>query len=332
MIRQYKKHIAENRNLIYFSTLIALLLRWVSFGFVEETAVKVYDDSFLWAFISPLFSNVYVSAISAFLFSIVLSLYILRLNDKYALIRIRTALPYVFLIFLTSCMPSLLYMSPYYLVLLFVLFLVDVLYSSYRKEKVADVAFRIGFLLALGSMFSFDFLLYIPLFWLGFVIVRSFNYKAIFAFLLGMLMVYWIAAFGYIYIHGFENPLGEWLNKWSNYSFPSINDRTIAYWVILVINTLIIAFIIIHYYVYSYKDKVQTRAYISFVNFLFVYSLLLSIVLLLNPGVSILMLLMASSFIYSHYFALIDQKGSVYFFICVILFFLMQYLYTLQLY
>jgi len=327
MIREYRKYIAENRNIVYISTLFALVLRWISFSFFEEHSPESYDGSFLWKFISPFFDNTYVSHLTAFLFSVGLSLYMLHLNDKYAIIRVRTSLSYAFLIFLLSCFPSLAVMSPVYFSLLFVLIAVGILYSSYRKEKVAESAFRISFLLALGSLFTIDLLLYIPLFWIGYAVMRSFNYKAILASLLGVCMVYWIVGFCILYFSGLDNPLLLWIDKWKNYEFPALSKQIIGFWAVFIINALVVVFIIVYGYAYSYKDKVQIRAYISFINLLFIFSLLISVILLLQPDMSIAIVLVASSFIYSHYFALADQKGNVYFFIAVILFFLMSFFY-----
>lgn len=327
MIRQYKKYVAENRNIVYFSTFIALILRWVSFSVSDNCFIQYYEDGFLWNYIAPLFANEYVSVISAFLFSVLISFYMLHLNDKYTLIRVRTALPYAFSMFLLACFPSFLGISSLYFALFFVLLSIDILYSAYRKDRVADSAFRLSFLLALGSLFTFDLLIYVPLFWIGFAIMRSFSYKAILASLLGVFLIYWITAFCFVYFTEGNNPLVGWLDRWMNWKLVSFSDLLIGYWLIFAVNAAFIIFIIVYNYVYSYKDKVQIRAYISFVNFVFVYSLIIAGFLLLKPSIAVSVLLVSSSFIYSHYFALITQKGNIYFLIVVILAFLMSYLY-----
>lgn len=326
MLRGYKKYVAESRSVVYISAILAFVIRWVYLGISNNRELDSYTESFLWKYISPLFSNVYISSITAFVVSIGLALYMMWLNDKYAIIRVRTSLPFAFFVFFTACFPSLFEMNPFYISVFFVLLSIDILYGSYQKENVAEQSFRIAFLLALGSLFSFNLLFYVPVFWIGSAIVRSFKFKVILSSLLGLVMVYWIVGF-IVYFMELSNPLTFYIDKWRNYSLPSFSYQLLSKWGFLGINALIATSVIIYYYANSYKDKIQIRTYVSFLIVLFYFSLLLSVVLLPCTDVSFMVMLVTLSFIFAHYFALIEQKGNIYFFITVILFYLMMYLY-----
>jgi len=330
MLKGYKKYIAENRSIIYTSTLIAFIIRLLYFYKIDERTSSEYTDSLLWEYISPFLTNVYLSYIGAFLASMGLAFYVLWLCDKYALIRVRTALPYAFFVFFTACFPFFAELNPTYLSLFFVLVSFNILYGSYQKENVSDQSFRISFLLTVGSLIDITLLLYIPLFWLGLAIVRSFRFKAVLASLLGVGMVLWILVF-IMYLLGITDSLLVRFEDWKEYSPPVMSYDYLDKWIFYAINTLLGASIIFSYYTNSYKDKIQVRTYISFVNVLFFFSLILSVVFFHTMGVSFLIMLLTLSIIAAHYFALIEYKGGVYFLIAVILVYLMFFFYQLSL-
>lgn len=328
MTTLYKRYIAENRNIVYISTVIAFLQR-IGFLFLKDDyALPDYSDSFMWGIIAPVFSNLYVSFFTAFLFCLGIGFYVGHLDEKYGIIRRRTSLPYAFIVFILSCFPYLTFFSPLYIGLLFVLLAVDILYSAYQKTDVGGYSFRIGFILAVGSLFTPNLLFYVVVFWMGFSMMRCFNIKVILTSLVAVLMVAWLAGFA-VYMFNLPNPILMWIARWSNLSVASFSDVNIIYWGITFVAALIVIFVVFYNYANSFKDKIQVRAYISFMNTLFVFSLLLFIAVSLRPDISAMITLMITAFVYSHFFALTDKKGVIYCFIGVMLFCLTAYLYFL---
>lgn len=331
MLKDIHKYISEGRSIIYISTLVAFLLRLGSFFQIDSYSPDILNDGFLWLIISPYFSNTYISHISAFLCSIGISLFFSYIIEKYAIIRIRTSLPYSFSVFLLACFPPLAIMSPVYIGVFCVLQSVNILYSAYQQEQVAAQAFRIGFTLAIGSLFTPNILFYIIIFFFGFFIVRSFNYKVILATLLGSFMVYWLLVFSLLYWNGLSNPLTEWFNGWVNFQLPDFTKEHIGTWIYFVLNILIVITIIFYNYINSFKDKVQVRAYLSFYNVLLLSSAVIVALLLLSMGINFGVLLIMSSFIYSHYFALSHNPKSIYLFFGLTCYYFAWYLSQLKL-
>lgn len=332
ILKQYKKYIAEGKNIMYVSTVVAIILRCGAlFSFDGgEINQQSYDYSLGWLLLAPFFSNIYISAVCGFLFSLVIAALCLSLNNKFNIIRRRTYLPYAFIIFLPACFPQLVFLSPLYLCFPFVLAAIGILYESYQSSDVAYNSFRISFMLAIASLFCPDIVFYIPLFWIGFFYMRSFNLKVIFASLLGLVMIYWpLACLIFFWKTELIQPIVYWYNSWENVHFIEgiQSSIKISEFIIYTSASVVVICIMIYNYINSFKDKIQTRAYLSFFNLLLVFSIVFSPILLLSMGISFMILLVLSGFIYSHYFALTEQKFGFYFFVGILLFYLTIYLY-----
>lgn len=317
---------------MYIFTLVAIVLRCgVLFSLdSDDTVQQTYGYSLGWEVVGSFFSNVYFSAICSFLLSLGIAVLGLSLNNRFNIIRRRTYLPYVFIIFLPACFPQLAFLSPLYLCFPFVLVAISILYESYQSTEVAYNSFRIGFMLAIGSLFCPDVLFYVPIFWIGFSYMRSFNVKVIFASLLGLVMVYWpLICVMLFWKPELSEPVITWYNGWKSIHFVKniLRSVEISNFIVYVFGSVIIICIMTYNYINSFKDKIQTRAYLSFLNLLLVCSIVFSAILLLNMSISLMILLVLSGFIYAHYFALTERKFGFYFFIVVLLFYLTIYLY-----
>lgn len=330
MIKQYKKYIAESKNIVYISTVIALVLRCgVLFSFEDFGSLQpAYSDSFVWSLIAPYFSNIYFSFACSFVSIIGLAAFGTYINNKYNIIRRRTSLPFVFIIFLCSCFPPFTFFSPLYFGIFFILLTVNILYEAYQKQEVAYYAFQIGFMLALGCLFTPDLIFYLPLYWIGFSVMRSFNIKVILASLLGVFMVGWpLACFLIFWQNQLSSTFVIWYNNWQTFNIQDLLTIDISDYVIFAISVIIIISIMIYNSVNSFKDKIQARAYLIFFNLLFICSVIISSILLLRINMNLMLTLIPSAFIYSHFFALTEKKAGAYFFIVVIFFYLTIYSY-----
>lgn len=326
MVRNYKKYIAENRGVIYISTLIALLLRWAFFR-IDAVVLYSHDSVFAEQIFSSVFSNIYISFFSAFLLNVVVALLVGYINEKYTLIRGRTYLPYAFTLFLLSCSPYFTYSSPAYISLLFLLLSVNTLFASYQQLDPAKYSFQIGVFLSAAGLFFPEMILFIPVFWIGASMMRSFNIKVIMASLLSVIMVGYFAVFlNYLVSANF-------IDSWTNHLF-SLFDYDASFfsrisgkrWVVFIITTLTVIAVILYGYVYSFKDKVQTRSYMLFLNVLFFFSLLIFVVMKMHPLLLLMIILTISAVIYSHFFALATKKLEVCLFYVVLLLYLLNYI------
>jgi hypothetical protein len=110
-------------------------------------------------------------------------------NENEVLTR-QTWLPALFYILFMSNNPAMLLPHPMLFGNLFVLFSVNKLLSSYRKDNAYSQSFDAGMLIAIATLFYYPCILYIPLLVAGFIILRPFNWREWFIAFLGALVPY----------------------------------------------------------------------------------------------------------------------------------------------
>ena len=327
MIKGYQKYVAENRNLVYVSTFIVILLR-LCFLFTDNEYLQDKGD-FLWYLFTPFFANKYVAFACSLLFTIGIGLQITHLNGKYGLIRGKTSLPYVFTIFLLSASPALIFMTTSHLGVVAILLCVDRLFDSYHNQKSSRQAFSIGFIIALGSLVIPGILLFLFVFWIGFFQMRSFSLKSFFASLFGVVMIYWLAISYLFFQQQIDDVYIRFISEINIMDSISVLWMDMGSIITFSIYTIVVLIVIIGSYVDKFKDKIQVRTNLSFLKLTFIFSVLAYFFITLHPQFYLVTAIVISGFIFAHYFALVDKKWKVYFFIVLVVFYLLNYLYLL---
>lgn len=311
-IKYYKRYIVENKNLVFISIFISLLFRGFMYLAYTDPGVYSYSSGYLWTdtINSFLADNRDISALISVLFTAVIIFYAGYLNTRHKLIRSRTYLVYFFGALFFSSHPAYVYMGPHYIVLLLFVMCTDILLSSFQQPEIAGKAYSIGFFLALASFFIPAALFYMPLFWVGFRIMRSFNAKAILTSILGVVSVYWIAFFYYLWqkdLDSFLRPVYELYPFFSDY----LQNISISAVLIIVFCTAMIIIAMISYFNNSYKDKIQTRANLYFLFMTAGFSLLFFLVINNSHTINLYIWAFASCLLLSHFFSLILEKWKV---------------------
>ena len=137
------------------------------------------------------------SSIVSMIFMIVLAFLIFKLSVQYSFIRVRTFLPALMFVLITSGLSHLHTMHPIYPATLFLILTIDRIFDSYDKEVVHSNAFEAGLFLAVGSLFYFNLVFFFPLLWLGFIILKpKVNWREYILTTMGFIFP-WIAALAY---------------------------------------------------------------------------------------------------------------------------------------
>ncbi|NDW19666.1 hypothetical protein D0T53_12205 [Dysgonomonas sp. 216] len=327
MFKQYTKHIAENRNIIYPATFIALVLRGISFAATDN--LHVSDGGLLWQFIDQIFTNEYISFVFGLLFTFGIALYVMFLSNKYSLIRVRSNFPYVLVLLLFSFSRDMAFMSPAYISVIILLRCLDILFDSYQVKLASWASFRIAFLLSIGSLFTPSLFLYVFIFWLGFLFMRSFNIKALLASLLGIFLVYWLAAMYSLTFNDINIIYSELLYTWNGMREVSIMQMYIDDVILLGLGMITILIILIDYLGNSYKDKIRVRANIMYLNLMGFLSITGYLFLNEHFQIWLMVTLVACSLSFAHFFALADKKWKMYFFIVATIVYFGVYTYAM---
>lgn len=127
------------------------------------------------------------------IFIAVNTILIVYLNKRYAFIREYTLLHATYFIILTFSVPSLVAVANSSVIMIMVVLLsVLVLFGGYQQRQRRSFIFLISFILAVGSMFNYAFVLLLPVFVIGFFQVQLMCFKGFVAMLIGLFVPYWI--------------------------------------------------------------------------------------------------------------------------------------------
>jgi hypothetical protein len=241
-----------------------------------------------------------VSDIFALLFIILLAFLILKLNVQYTFIRIRTVLPSILFILITSGLHELHAMHPVYPAALFLILTVDRIFNAYDKEVIHSNAFEAGIFLAIGSLFYLNLIFFFPFLWIGFIILKQkVNWREFILTTLGFIFP-WLIALTYYAATGQTDELSVTLksNISLHQSFLKGNLPIQIYMGFLVLLTLLASFLILSQYD---GKKISSRKYFKAFFWIFLISCIL---IAANPAVSqeiIILLAIPLTYLISNY-------------------------------
>lgn len=317
ILKAYKKNIAEGKGILVFSLLFAIVIRFLYHILLQSysPAAATAQDGYLWNYIAPLFEDELLSLASSSLFTLSIAITITYINNKFNLIRVRTWLPLALCLLLFSCHPLFNSMSPAYISSIFVLITISIALAAYNGKYKQGAAFRCSFTLTLGSLFSPILLLYIPVFWIVLGILRCFNFKSLLTSIFSIFIIYFPIFSIYVYAENIDLFLAPFLavNLDTLSNFPILSLTYIEYG-ILGFSIIMLCIILTDNYINHYKDKIRIRAYLGALTLIIVFAGLLFILFNINSSTNLYIALTASTFLLSHFYALVEKKGTVFLF------------------
>ena len=323
LVRTYRSNIVEGKGFLILSILFGVIMRIIYFLNFQDLNISD-GNGYLWQPMAWLFSNPLVSlAVSAALTG-GMAFFAAHINTEFLLIRNKTIYPPAFIVLLFSCHPSFAFMSAEYISAFLTLYIVALLFSSYNEGGKQTRVFKASFILAVGSLFTPVVLVYLPILWIAYGIMRCFNLKSIPASILGIFVVYF-PAFSYYFLSG---DLNTFLQPFTSIvpgtlSELPIFNYSVVQWIILAYSILLLIIIISDNYINRHKDKIKIRAYINLLTIMLILAITITILLNITPIVSIFISLIIGSLLLSHFFALAEKSVTVIFFLFSVIFYVL---------
>jgi len=151
-----------------------------------------------YAYLAGLFKDSFFLARGfSLLFILIQAFLLVRLNGRYILIQDRNFMPAFFFIVLTSFYEPLLNFSSLLFGSFFFIFLLDLLFSVYKKEANSYRFFEAGLLLGIGSLFYSRLIYFLPFIWVASLILRPFYWREWLFPVLGLILPYLFYIAGY---------------------------------------------------------------------------------------------------------------------------------------
>ena len=277
------------------------------------------DTMLLYQPISALIGKSTVASnVVALIFIILLAFLILKLNVQYTFIRVRTVLPSILFILITSGLHELHAMHPVYPAALFLILTVDRIFNSYDKEVIHSNAFEAGIFLAIGSLFYLNLVFFFPFLWIGFIILKpKVNWREFILSTLGFIFP-WLVALAYYGATGQSDELMVTLkaNLSLHQSFLRQNLPIQIYMGFLVFLTFLASVLLLSQYD---GKKISSRKYFKAFFWIFLISCILIVA---NPAVSqdiIVLLAIPLTYLISNYLIFMKRQilGEIFLYILV---------------
>lgn len=286
-MKRLQNKIAESRRTLPFAMLYSTAI-WLLAGLIKEQWWLQF---------------------ACFVLSVLL---VMRINSKNLLIRIYSRSVSVAFIFL-SCAAVLLFPSwTGGIVQICFIATLMILYDSYQDNTAVDKAYYAFLLLGVASMLDAHVFFYLPLVWfVMIVIVYALSWRTFLASLLGLATPYWFMI-GWLMWQKEENfqTLFSLFARQDILQFP-FNFETIPIpsQLIIIFTAVMMVIGSVHFIHSSFRDKIRVRQiYYSFIIIGF-YSLVL-LVLQPQSELAIRMLIIATSPLIGHYWALTNSRIS----------------------
>ncbi len=291
---------------IFNAFVIILLgaLLWIPSFISLDTSAFYYPvrPMPLYGFLARAFEGqVFLSKVFAFLFLVFQAVLIVRLNARFILIQERTFLPAFFFLLITGFYIPLLNFSEAIFGSFFFIIMLDLLFSTYKRDPNTYRFFEAGMVLGIASLFYARLIYFLPIIWVVALITRPFLWREWLFPVLGAILPY-LLIIAFTYVAGGEpyailTTLGKNLILY----YGSFQGRLNYILVIAFLFFLIFIASIYMLRVYQFK-KIYIRHYYMIFFWLFIASLVFFVLNRLDPGI-IYVFAVPVSYILSSYFA-----------------------------
>jgi hypothetical protein len=180
---------SNNASALIFLPLFAIAI-W-AFGFISPAIVEVKHSMPLYELIVRPFSTIHWLETLVGLILVVGEAFLLNyiVNENEVLSK-QSYLPALFYILFMSNNNDMLLLTPPLFANLFILFAINKLLSSYRKDNAFSQAFDAGLLISVATLFYFPYIVFLPLLGVSLIIMRPFNWREWVISFLGVLIPY----------------------------------------------------------------------------------------------------------------------------------------------
>lgn len=313
----FLKDISRNRVSVPVTILLSLILTTLTYWFLSGVLPSAQPSNSVWNLFEGWKENRQWGVILNYLLVIVGGWGIFKINETFSLSHYRTYLPFLFYLLFQVTNPSLQFVSEGSFAALFGIPAIALLFAAYQQERAAEQAFWVGLFVSLTTLFWTKALLYLPLFLVGFWIMRSWRLKVFLGLLIGLACPFWLQ-FAFLFFRGdlpaFFKPFSELIN----YQLPQLSDIPISLQIHLATTLFIISLAGSYLLVTNFREKVRTQAYYSFLIGLSFFAAALCILDMTNISGHLTYLYISAAFLASNIFLKVQTKLISFLFLMII--------------
>jgi len=242
MINQFRKYTPLN---IILLSVVGLLLCLGVFMHLPENLMPVFFEPAIANFTGKL-SPENISPEANVLITLILTLFqallINRAVNHFNLVGRSSFLPALMYMTLASLFLPFLVLSPILICNFLSIWMLEKLFSIFRRTEIKSLMVDLGMIVALGSLVYFPFVVMLLLLWCSLIIFRPFNWREWLAAPIGFATVYFLLGVVYLWFDRMDEFYEIWLPL--TYTFPtSVNIDIYDYLVLLPVFVILILFL-----------------------------------------------------------------------------------------
>ncbi len=223
----------KNQSPINLVLLIILIIILRLPYFLNDQPIPVFNYSeplskFLFNKLSFLWVNKSINIIITSVIYLILAVWLNKIVSDFTLLFKNSFLPALLFIVITSLFPTFFTIDAAILVIFFQLLIFVKLFKLYKSNNALTIAFDVGMIVSIASLFYFPSIAWVLLLWMAMFIFRPFNWREFFTAFVGVLTPYLFVAFYYFWIDDFGAFMQIWQpiknNAWQINVFPNSLD------------------------------------------------------------------------------------------------------------
>lgn len=240
----FLKFLQGGRPIQIMVLLVFALLFWLKYFIVPlpvQMSYEVYPMPLFQLVSRLLEGQVFLSKVVALLLLVVNALLLSRLNMKFIVLKSRTYLPsFIFLLIASSFLP-LQCLNPVVFTSILMLFAIEAILGTFKKEGLAYEYFLASFLVAVGSLFYARGAYLMFIIWIGLSLFRNIRWREWIFTILGFLLPY-LFLFSWYFLAG-QELIPRWqgilMNFQPDHDFSHFNRYYILFYAFLALLILL---------------------------------------------------------------------------------------------
>ncbi len=228
------KTFRKSNLILLILTPIILALLWIP-AFINphllvniSHQMPIYEGMIILTNENPLVLN-----IIAYFLLVALAFLIVRINERFLFVRIRTDFPALLLVLIASGTTTLNGMHPALLSLIFIFFALENSFAIYNSEKSITKSFNAGVLIGLATITYLFASVYLLGFWIALAVLKQFKIREVLASAVGFFVPLFFAGSIYYLNGSLDNLLIDIKTIIQNKIDYSFSDYQMIYWIIL---------------------------------------------------------------------------------------------------
>ena len=200
---------------------------------------------------------------------------IVELNNSNILIRVRSRMVASTFIFLSCMLVSGFQSLQAGICQICIITMLQLLFHTYQNNSLPGLTYYAFLCLGGCSLIYVEYLYYIPLLWILMASrLQSLSLRTLLASVFGILTPYWLISIWLFYQNDFT-PLAEHLKDFGTFTFPAdYLSLSLDQWLVFAFLTVTSIAGIIHFWMYSYEDKIRIRQLYGFLTTMTLITLL----------------------------------------------------------